>query len=51
MNLVANNPITTKDIVLEERIFGPDINAIKGRTTRTSPILKFQESLLPHNMQ
>jgi len=28
MNMITNNPITTKDINLAKRIFGPDIGTI-----------------------
>jgi len=38
MNMITNNPITTKDIDLAERIIGPDIGTIKGKTTRRKPI-------------
>ena len=38
MNLIANNPVTTKDIVLAEKIFGKDIGSLKGKSTRRKPI-------------
>ena len=37
MNLIKNNSITTEDINLAARAFGPDVAAIKGKTTRTNP--------------
>ena len=38
MNTISNNPVTTKDIVLVEKIFGPDIGNLKGKTTQKQPI-------------
>jgi hypothetical protein len=37
MNLIKNNEVTTTDVNLAEKIFGPDIGAIKGKTTRSKP--------------
>ncbi len=37
MNGVKNNPITIQDINLAEKIFGPDIGALKSKTTCTKP--------------
>ena len=37
MNMITNNPVTTDDIKIAEKIFGPDIGAIKGKTTRRKP--------------
>ena len=36
-NAIRNLPITAKDIDLAEKIFGPDIGALKGKTTRCKP--------------
>ena len=33
MNLIRDNPVTTKDVDLVEHIFGPDVGAVKGKTT------------------
>ena len=38
MNIIANNPVTTKDIKIAEQIFGQDIGSLKGKTTRTKPV-------------
>jgi hypothetical protein len=38
MNLIANNPVTTKDIEIAKEIFGPDIGSLKGKTTRRKPV-------------
>ena len=35
MNLIRNNKITTKDVLLAERTFGRDVGALKGKSTRT----------------
>eukprot|EP00980_Cylindrotheca_fusiformis_P016549 scaffold4962_cov112-Cylindrotheca_fusiformis.AAC.3 len=36
-NLVKNCPITIEDVKLAEKIFGPDISTIKGKSTRPRP--------------
>ena len=36
-NLVKNCPVTTQDAINAEKIFGPDVAAIKGKTTRKPP--------------
>ena len=37
-NLINNCPITIQDIVAAEKIYGPDIAALKGKTVRTEPL-------------
>lgn len=38
LNTITNNPVTTEDIKIAEKIFGTDIGAIKGKTTRRKPV-------------
>ena len=37
-NLIPNCPITRRDIITAEQIFGPDVGALKGKTTRRRPL-------------
>ena len=37
MNLIRNNKVTTANVNLVNKIYGPDIAAIKGKTTRRAP--------------
>jgi hypothetical protein len=37
MNLIRNNVVTTEDVNLATKAYGPDVGAIKGKTTRTKP--------------
>jgi hypothetical protein len=38
MNMIHNNPVTTSDIELAEKIFGQDIGSLKGKSVRHKPI-------------
>jgi hypothetical protein len=38
MNLIKDNQVTTEDVNLAIKSYGPDMGAIKGKTTRTKPI-------------
>ena len=41
MNLIKNAKITTEDINLAEKAYGPDVGSIKAKTTRTAPTPAF----------
>jgi hypothetical protein len=38
MNAIKNNPVTTEDVNIAEKIFGPDVATLKGKTTHHAPI-------------
>ena len=38
MNAITNSPVTTADVDLAEKIFGPDIATIKGKATQQKPM-------------
>ena len=38
MNMINNKPVTTDDINISEKIFGPDIGTLKGKTTHRKPL-------------
>jgi hypothetical protein len=52
MNLIKNNVVTTDDVNLAIKAYGPDVGAIKGKTTRSKPtpvtsnILEIPDELL-----
>ncbi len=37
MNLIKNNSVTTGDVNPATKAYGPDVGAIKGKTTRSKP--------------
>jgi hypothetical protein len=37
MNLIKNNVVTTEDVNLATKAYGPDISGIKGKTTQQKP--------------
>ena len=45
MNLIRNSEITTEDINLIEKAFGPDDGAIKCKTTRSKPNPAFSDGI------
>lgn len=36
-NLLPNIPISIKDVLNAEQIFGPNLGSLKGKTPRTTP--------------
>ena len=38
MNAIKNNPVTTEDVDIAQKIFGPNIATLKGKTTRCTPV-------------
>jgi hypothetical protein len=37
-NLIGDSPVTIEDANIAERIFGPDVGVLKGRSTRPRPV-------------
>jgi hypothetical protein len=38
MNVIKNNPVTTEDVNIAKKIFGPDVASLKGKMTRCAPV-------------
>jgi hypothetical protein len=43
MNAIRNCPVTIDDILIAEKVFGPDIGTLKGKSTRQKPAPIVQE--------
>ena len=37
MNLIKDCEVKTEDVNLAEKVYGPDVGAIKGKSTRVKP--------------
>ena len=37
MNAIRNCPVTSEDVTIAEKIFGPDMSSLKGKSTRRKP--------------
>jgi hypothetical protein len=37
MNVIQNCPVTVEDVNISEKIFGPDMSSLKGKSTRRKP--------------
>ena len=52
MNAIKNNPVTTEDVDIAEKIFGPDVATLRGKTSRHAPVpiiedhIKIQRELI-----
>ena len=44
-NLIADCPVTSNDLTLATKIFGPDVASIKGRSTRKRPHLQTDDTI------
>ena len=38
MNMINNDPVTTNDINIAKKSFGPNVGTLKGKTTRRKPL-------------
>ena len=47
-NLILNNPVTVSDVARADKIYGKDIHALKGKTTKSKPkqvVIDYMEML------
>jgi hypothetical protein len=57
MNAIRNCPVTTEDVNIAEKIFGPDMSSLKGKSTRrkSTPVredtVKIPEELIANNRE
>ncbi len=45
MNAIKNNPVTTEDFNIAEKIFGPDVTTLKGKMTHHAPVPVIEDSI------
>ena len=45
-NAIRNCPVTVKDIEIAERVYGPDIGTLKGRTVRKKPPVVREDNIV-----
>ena len=51
-NLLPNCPVTRRDVLMAEQIFGPDVGSLKGKTVRRQPPrVKVTEVALPRTIK
>ena len=50
-NMIMNWPVTVKDVIRADKIYGRDIHALKGKTKRTQPTQVITDYVkLPHSV-
>jgi hypothetical protein len=51
INTLKNNPVTTEDVDIAKKIFGPDISSLKGKTTCRKPVPVIEDYIeIPHEL-